>query len=189
MKKFEKNEAIDIFVSILALSLFFTFPEWSEKYFLYLGIIVFSFLLKQAMHKAMARKLQCTSTYRMRPSFILLGMFFMLFKPVFGISFMAVGTIDIVPYSFGRKGLKLVKLTPYDLGIIALAGIAANLLLAYTFLFVDSDIAALIVKINCLIAIFHLLPFPGFDGAKVYMWTIWGWLFIFLLSILPLILK
>jgi Zn-dependent protease len=188
MKKFEKNETIDILVSILALSLFFTFPEWSERYFLYLGIISFSFLLKQAVHKMMARKFQCTSTYRMRPLFILIGLFFMLFKPVFGISFMAAGTIDIVPYSFGRKGLKLVKLTPYDLGMIALAGIAVNLFLAYTFLFVENEIATLIVKINSLIAIFNLLPFPGFDGSKVYIWTIWGWFFIFLLSILPLIL-
>jgi Zn-dependent protease len=101
---------------------------------------------------------------------------------------MAAGTIDIVPYSFGRKGLKLVKITPYDLGMIALAGIAVNLFLAYTFLFVENEIATLIVKINSLIAIFNLLPFPGFDGSKVYIWTIWGWLFIFLLSILPLIL-
>jgi Zn-dependent protease len=188
MKKFEKNEIIDIFISILALSLFFTFPEWSHRYFLYLFIIASSFMLKQIFHKMMARKLQCTAVYRMRPSLILVGLFFMLFKPVFGISFMAVGTIDIVPYRFGRTGLKLVKLTPYDLGIIALAGLAVNLFLAYTFLFVQNDIASLIVKINCLLAIYHLLPLPGFDGAKMFMWTIWGWLFIFLLSILPLIL-
>jgi len=188
MKNFEKNEAIDIFISILALSLFFTFPEWNERYFLYFFVITLSFVLKQIFHKIMAKRLQCTSTYRMRPSFVLWGLIFMIFKPVFGISFMAVGTIDIAPYRFGRTGLRLVKLTPYDLGIITLTGIMVNLFLAYTFLFVNSDIASLIVKINCLIVIFHLLPFPGFDGAKIYMWSIWGWLFIFLVSILPLIL-
>jgi len=188
MKKLEKNEAIDIFVSIIALSLFFAFPEWSEKYFLYLAIIGISFILKIYFHKIMARKLQCTCNYRMRVPYILIGLLLMIFKPVFGISFMAAGTIDIAPYRFGRTGLKLVKLTPYDLGIIALAGIAANLALAYTFLLVQSGISALIVQINCLIAIFNLIPFPGYDGSKIFMWTIWGWLFILLLSIIPLVL-
>ncbi|MEM4367593.1 MAG: hypothetical protein QW350_01490 [Candidatus Aenigmatarchaeota archaeon] len=188
MKKIEKNEAIDIFISILALTLFFAFPEWSERFFLYFSIIALSFLLKIYFHKLMAKKLQCTCTYRMRVPFILLGLFLMLFKPVFGISFMAAGTIDIVPYRFGRTGLKLVKLTPYDLGIIALAGIFFNLLLAYTFLLIEGEIPKLIVQINSLIVIFNMIPFPGYDGSKIFMWTIWGWLFIILLAIIPLIL-
>ncbi|MEM5799755.1 MAG: hypothetical protein QXZ43_03780 [Candidatus Aenigmatarchaeota archaeon] len=188
MKKLEKNEMIDIFVSIIALSLFFTFPEWSSKYFLYLLIITISFLLKIFFHKLIAKKIQCTCTYKMKPTFILFGLFLMLLKPSLGISFMAVGTIDIAPYSFGRKGLKLVKITPYDLGIISLAGILFNLFIAYTFLLVNIEISKIIVKINSLIAIFHLLPFPGFDGSKIFMWTIWGWLFIFLLGIIPIVL-
>ncbi|MEM5776880.1 MAG: hypothetical protein QXJ06_00335 [Candidatus Aenigmatarchaeota archaeon] len=188
MKKLEKNEIIDIFVSILALSLFFTFPEWSSNYFLYLLIIAISFLVKIFFHKLIAKKIQCICTYKMKPTFVLLGLFFMLLKPSLGISFMIAGTIDIAPYSFGRKGLKLVKITPYDLGIIALAGIFINLFAAYTFLLFDGEIPKLIVKINSLIAIFHLLPFPGFDGSKIFMWTIWGWLFIFLLGIIPLVL-
>ncbi len=188
MKKFEKNEIIDIFVSILALTLFFTFPEWSERFFLYMIIITTSFLLKLTANKLMAKKLQCTCTYRMRVPYVLLGLFFMLMKPAFGISFMVAGTIDIVPYRFGRTGLKLVKLTPYDLGIIALAGIFVNLFFAYTFLLIEGELPALIVKINALIAIFHMLPFPGYDGSKIFMWTIWGWLFILLLGIIPLIL-
>ncbi|MCS7135406.1 MAG: hypothetical protein N3E38_02605 [Candidatus Aenigmarchaeota archaeon] len=188
MKKFEKNEIIDILVSILALSLFFTFPEWGPKYFLYLSIILVSFTLKIILNKLMARKLQCMCTYKMRPKLIIIGLFIMLLKPALGISFMVAGSIEIAPYTFGRSGLKLVKLTPYDLGIISLAGIFVNLLIAYTFIFVESELAKLIVTINSLIAVFHLLPLPPLDGSKIFMWTIWGWLFIFLLSILPLVL-
>ncbi|MFH8080279.1 MAG: hypothetical protein QXO84_00130 [Candidatus Aenigmatarchaeota archaeon] len=188
MKIFEKNELIDILVSILALSLFFTFPEWSSKYFLYLGIIAVSFSLKLMFNKIMAKKLQCLCTYKMKPKLVIIGLFLMLLKPVLGISFMVAGFIEIAPYTFGRSGLKLVKLTPYDLGMITLAGLFVNFLLAYTFLFIEGDIAKLIVKINSLIAIFHLLPFPPLDGSKIFMWTIWGWLFIFLLSILPIVL-
>ncbi|MBU5689510.1 MAG: hypothetical protein QXM68_03980 [Candidatus Aenigmatarchaeota archaeon] len=186
--KFSKDEIKDIIVSISIMTLFYTFPEWSIKFATYFLIISISFILKQIMHKMMAKKLQCTSTYKVHMPFFLFGLWLMILKPILGLSFLVVGSIEIVPYKFGRWGIKLVKLTPYDLGIITLAGTMVNLIIAYTFLFVQSDISQTIVKINCMLVIFNMIPLPQFDGSKIFMWTVWGWLFISLLGIIPLLL-
>ena len=186
--KFSNDEFRDIIISISIMTLFYTFPEWSINFIIYFLIIFFSFFFKQLLHKFVAKKLQCTTNYKLNMSFFIFGLWMMLLKPLLGLSFLVLGNIEIAPYKFGRWGIKLVKLTPYDLGIITLAGVMVNLLIAYTFVFIETDIAKTIVRINSMLVIFNMIPIPPFDGSKVFMWTIWGWLFIFFLGIIPLLL-
>lgn len=186
--KFSNEEFRDIIISISVMTLFYTFPEWSMNFIVYFMIIFLSFILKQIIHKIVAKKLQCTTTYKLHIPFFIFGLWLMILKPVLGLAFLVVGSIEIAPYKFGRWGIKLVKLTPYDLGVITLAGVMINLLIAYTFLFIETDIAKTIVRINSMLVIFNMIPFPQFDGSKIFMWTIWGWFFISLLGIIPLLL-
>lgn len=188
MKKFTKDELRDIIISILALSMFFAYPDFGNLFITSLSIIFISFILRQMIHKAMAHKLQCTATYKLFTPGLILGFGTMFLKEIFGFVVMLTGYLEIVPYKFGRWGIKVTKLTPYDLGIITLAGIFVNLFFAYFFLLFENPTFQLITMINALLAFFSLIPIPPLDGSKIFMWTIWGWVFLVLLSITAFIL-
>jgi len=188
MKLFTKEELGAILVSVLALTLFYSYPDIRKLFFLTLPIVFLSFILRQTAHKMLARRLQCTATYKISSGAMLLSLLTMFLKPFYGFVTMVTGYLEIVPYKFGRWGIKVVKLTPYDLGAVCLAGIGVNLFLAYFFLFFSGNTFHIIVEINAFLALYSLIPIPPLDGSKVFMWSIWGWLFILLLSIVPLIL-
>lgn len=76
------------------------------------------------------------------------------------------------------------QVTKRQNGIISAAGIGANLLAAVVFLGLGAvaaggilgRIAAYGVLINSWLALFNLIPFGGFDGAKIFAWNkvVWG---------------
>lgn len=188
MKNFTREEIRDILISILALSMFFSYPDFRDLFFISLGIISVSFIFRQIIHKIMAHRLQCTASYKIFAPGLIIGFGSMFLKEIFSFVVLISGYIEIVPYKFGRWGIKVIKLTPYDLGIITLAGILINIFFAYFFLLFDGYIFQLITTINALLAFFSLIPIPPLDGSKIFMWSIGGWVFLILISIIPLIL-
>lgn len=183
MRLFTREEMRDIIISILAIALIFAYPNLRSKFFEALFIVIFSFFLHEMAHKFMARRLHCTATYKLWPMGILFGILLMLLKPIMGgLIFLAPGFVEIMPYTFGRLGIKLIKMTPRDYGAIALAGVGVNLFFAIFFRLFTGEIFHTISLINAFLAFFNLLPIPSLDGEKIFVWGIFWWLFLIVLA-------
>lgn len=189
MKAFTNEELRDIIVSILVLSVIFwvfvfSFPDYSG-FFVSLIIVFFSFFLHEMGHKFAARKLGCMATYKIWPTGLLIGIITIFFGLIgVGIVFIALGFVEIMPYSFGRLGFKVVRLTPKDFGLISLAGVGINVLFAVLFKMFPGMIFQNLSYFNGLFALFNLLPIPPLDGSKIFMWKMWFWLLLIFITIL-----
>ncbi len=180
MKLFTKDEIRDLVIAILALALIFSYPNLEQGFFLALIIVFISFFLHEMGHKFLATRLGAQATFKMWPFGILFGLLTM-FLPI---KFFAPGFVEIVPYKFGRLGIKVIKITPRDLGQIALAGVGINIFFAWLFAVMEGEIFTTLAQINALLAFFNLLPIPPLDGSKIFLWSIWLWVFLFLLTLL-----
>jgi len=140
----------------------------------------------------MANRLGCMSTFKLWPLGIFLGTISLLLKTSLGIIFTALGYIEIVPYKFGRWGIKLIRMTPRDYAYIALAGLAVNLFLMLFFGILytinPKEIFQTISNVNGILAFFSLLPLPFLEGAHIFTWSLWLWVILIFLSIITLII-
>jgi len=192
MKVFTNEELRNIIVSILVMSVIFwvfvfSFPDYNG-FFISLIIVFFSFFLHEMGHKFAARRLGCMATYKIWPTGLLIGIITIFFGLMgIGIVFIALGFVEIMPYSFGRWGFKVVRLTPKDFGLIALAGVGINVLFAIFFkMFPGMWMFEKLSYFNGLFALFNLLPIPPLDGSKIFMWKMWFWLLLMFITILVL---
>jgi len=196
MKVFTNEELRNITISILVMSVIFwvyvfSFPDYGG-FFLSLIIVFFSFFLHEMGHKFAARKLGCMATYKIWPIGLLIGIIAIFFGLIvegirnLGFVFVALGFMEIMPYSFGRWGFKVVRLTPKDLGLISLSGVGINVILAVFFKMFPDPIFQSLSYFNGLFALFNLLPIPPLDGSKIFMWKMWFWLFLIFITILVL---
>lgn len=188
MKFFTNEEIRDLIIAILALALIFAYPDLKGLFFISLIVVIISFLLHEMGHKFLASRLGCTATFKILPVGILLGFVSMFLKSSIGFIFFAPGFVEILPYKFGRWGIKVIRLTPRYLGFITLAGVGINLFFAFFFMLFPGEIFQILSQINILLAFFNLIPIPPFDGSKIFLWSIWFWVFLFLLSIFGLII-
>lgn len=192
MKAFTNEEIRDIVVSIVVVSLIFTaFIQELRSFtgFIISAIIVFfSFFLHEMGHKFAARRLGCVATYKIWPIGLLIGLISIFFGIIgAGMVFVAVGAVEIMPYSFGRWGFKVVKLTQRDFGLISLAGVGLNVVFAVFFKLFPGMIFETLSYFNGLFAVFNLIPFPPLDGSKIFMWKEWFWLFLMFVSALSVL--
>jgi len=189
MKIFTDVEIRDIVISILLVSIIFwvyvfSFPDLTG-FFSSLIIVFFSFFLHEMGHKFVARKLGCIATYKMWTFGVLIGIITIIFGLIGGgIPFVVVGCVEIMPYSFGRWGFKVVRLSYKDMGLIAFAGTGLNVLFAVLFKLFPGTIFHNLSYFNGLFALINLLPFPPLDGSKIFGWKMWFWLFLFFISVL-----
>ena len=84
-----------------------------------------------------------------------------------GFIFLAPGGVAIKPHPSDRQN-----------AIIAIAGPLSNVVLAAIALplaFLAVPFAAAAAWVNAFLAVFNMLPFPGFDGQKVFAYSkVWG---------------
>jgi len=192
MAIFTDVEIRDIIISILLVSVIFwvylfEFPSFIG-FFSSLVIVFFSFFLHEMGHKFVARRLGCIATYKIWPVGILIGLVSIAFGMIgAGIVFIAVGAVEIMPYSFGRWGFKVVKLGQREMGLISLAGVGLNVFFAIFFKLFPGMIFQKLSYFNGLFAIFNLIPFPPLDGTKIFMWKEWLWLFLIFVSVLSVL--
>jgi len=192
MAIFTDVEIRDIIISILLVSVIFwvylfEFPSFIG-FFSSLVIVFFSFFLHEMGHKFVARRLGCIATYKIWPVGILIGLVSIAFGMIgAGIVFIAVGAVEIMPYSFGRWGFKVVKLGQREMGLISLAGVGLNVFFAIFFKLFPGMIFQKLSYFNGLFAIFNLIPFPPLDGSKIFMWKEWLWLFLIFVSVLSVL--
>lgn len=183
MATFTEVEIRDIIISVLLVSVIFwvylfNFPN-PIGFFSSLLIVFFSFFLHEMGHKFMARKMGCIATYKIWPIGVLIGLVSIVFGLIgAGIVFIAVGAVEIMPYSFGRWGFKVVKLSQREMGLISLAGVGLNVFFAVFFKLFPGEIFQKLSYFNGLFALFNLIPVPPLDGTKLFMWKEWLWLFL-----------
>jgi len=192
MAIFTDVEIRDIIISVLLVSVIFwvylfEFPSFIG-FFSSLVIVFFSFFLHEMGHKFAARRLGCIATYKIWPVGILIGLVSIVFGMIgAGIVFIAVGAVEIMPYSFGRWGFKVVRLGQREMGLISLAGVGLNVFFAIFFKLLPGMIFQKLSYFNGLFAIFNLIPFPPLDGTKIFMWKEWLWLFLVFVSVLSVL--
>ena len=117
----------------------------------------------------------------------IIGMFFFWFTKI-PLAIAIPGFVEIMPFAFGRWGFKVVRITTKDLGLISLAGVGINVLLAVIFKALPGFVFQQMSFINGVIAIFNLLPIPNLDGSRIFLWKMWFWLFLVFVNVLVLIL-
>lgn len=175
--KFSSIEIRDLLKAWIAISLAFAIimnksipldvlPN--KNFFLILIISAFTvgigFLLHELSHKYLAQKYNCFAEFRSFDIMLILAMIFSFF----GFIFAAPGAVMIS----GR-------ITKEKNGKISMMGPLSNLIIAFIFLLlsfiITSNLFLLItnygVMINSWLALFNLIPFWNFDGAKIFHWN------------------
>jgi len=192
MTTFTPEEIRDIIISVIFIALIFwvylfEFPS-IVGLFSSLVIVFFSFFLHEMGHKFAARRLGCIATYRIWPIGLLIGLVSMIFGMMgAGIVFIAVGAVEIMPYSFGRWGFKVVKLGQKEMGVITLAGVGLNVFFAVFFKLFPGTIFEKLSYFNGLYAVFNLIPIPPLDGTKIFVWKEWLWVLLIFISVLSVL--
>ena len=169
----DKKEAFDLIKAWFILSLAFAIVFNSGKLldasiiftFIVSAITVgLGFILHEMGHRTLARRYGATAEFV--ASNTMLGLALMM--SFFGFIFAAPGAVVIRGYLTKRK-----------YGYISMAGPLTNIILGALFLltamFVPMQMIMTVcvvgMKINFWLALFNMLPFPMFDGAKVLHWN------------------
>jgi Zn-dependent protease len=169
--KFSRFEITELLKAWLAISIAFTImlaPEFLSlnvlKYFAMAALTVgVSFLAHELGHKVLAQRYGCWAEFRAFNSMLILA----IIMSFFGFIFAAPGAVFI------RGHLNRDKY-----GKISLVGPLTNILFAIIFLIVKisttgliSEVSSYGLLINAWLAVFNMLPFLNFDGAKIFKWN------------------
>jgi Zn-dependent protease len=175
MKKFKltfsKFEVGELLKAWLAISIAFTIilaPELLSsdilKYFLMAALTVgISFLVHELGHKVMAQRYGCWAEFRAFNHMLVLAIIMSFF-----------GFIFAVPGAVFIRG----HLTKNRYGKISLFGPLTNIVFALLFLILKilttgiiAEVSVYGLMINAWLAIFNMIPFLDFDGAKIFRWN------------------
>jgi Zn-dependent protease len=191
-KSFNTRDLINLSIVILGTTFILSFPELRKNLLLYFLIVSISLLLRFLAHRLMGNRLKCMINFKLWPLGILIAIFSLALKRVFGIAFLSLGYVEIIPYRFGRWGIKLIKMTPRDYSNIALAGVGANMFLMLFFGIIYTinptlELFQTISMINGLLAFFSLLPIPPLEGGHIFTYSIWLWVLFIVLILSSLV--
>jgi Zn-dependent protease len=165
------HEFKDIVKAWLAISIAFGILIYAEKKPFVFSIAVaaitvgLGFLCHELSHRYYARKFGKHAEFKANNMMLILA----IVMSFLGFIIAAPGAVVISGFVTRKEG-----------GIIATAGPAANLVLAllflpFVFIFSHGSIPAFIayigLMINAWLALFNLIPFPGFDGHKIVEWS------------------
>ena len=131
------------------------------------------FIIHELGHRFVARRLGCLAEYTMWPAGLAVALAFSLF----GFIFAAPGAVMIYPRADASG---VAALSREKSGLISITGPALNMGLAVVFILLDVFYPTLLFSlgawINSWLALFNLIPFGPFDGAKVFAWSVATWL-------------
>ncbi len=196
--RIDKNEAFDMIVSILAISLALSF--WNSGLNIEPSLFIFlmasftitigsGFVLHELAHKYVAINYGARAHFKAWPLGLAAGLALAIVPQIFGWRapiLLAPGAV----YIYAVRGI-----TRRQNGIISLAGPAMNWVLSFIFLFISisfpgsviiTQVARLGAMANMFLALFNLLPIFPLDGSKVIAWDWKVWLASFAFSFLGL---
>ncbi len=183
---FYREEVTDIALAILLLSLIFWIangvfdPRLLLSYFL---LVVLSFFVHELAHRQVAKKFGYVAFFKASLEGLMLGLVFSFL----GIIVVLPGAVVILPaFSTYFKPPWRIK---EEMGIVALAGPLANIMISAIFLPFSStpSFVRTLVFINAWLALFNLLPIPPLDGSKVFWWSKKAWAVAFAISLTTLL--
>lgn len=165
-----KREIFDLLKAWVAISLAFSIMfsgglslNFKLLYVFFLSALTvgIGFLLHELAHKVVAQHYGCFAEFRSFNQMLVLA----IFMSFFGVVFAAPGAVFISGPVGRRRN-----------GIISAAGPITNLILALIFLvfifyFQGGTISRYGFMINSWLALFNMIPFMNFDGAKVFRWN------------------
>jgi len=161
--KFLRREIYHIFISWLMISVAFAILYRSNfliAFFISLFTVGIGFIIHELSHKYFAQKFGCNAEFV--ANFQMLWVSLLL--AFSGFIFIAPGAVRI-------KGF----LSKEKYGIVSLSGPLSNLVLSLVFIISNiiypNIIAYYGALVNAIFGLFNLLPFPMFDGIKVYKWN------------------
>ena len=183
MKFFSREEVRDILVSVLVLTIVFSYPEFlGSPYFLLVSFLAvgIAFMGHELAHKFTAIRYGLWSEYRMWSHGLLMALLFALATNGSFI-FAAPGAVYFASeWAFSRPGKR-------ELRNISMAGISFNIALMWStlaLLFLTGlSLFGYIAIINGWLAVFNLIPFGGLDGAKLFRLDRNAWTALFMLAL------
>lgn len=177
--KFDKKEVRDIIISVIVLSIVFSYPEIlsSPEFFLTsLFVVGFAFMGHELSHRFVANKLGYFAKYEMWSQ----GLFFALLFAIFTngqVIFAAPGAVVFSSLWVFKRPRK------EEVGLIGLSGPLFNIIIAFVFALIPMGIFKYAALINAWLAIFNLIPFPPLDGQKIFFWNKKIWFLLITISI------
>ena len=162
-----KKEIVDITKAWLAITVAFAIVLSKSELSFVQAVLVsavavgLGFLLHELGHKIVAQYYRCFAEFRSFDSLLLLA----IAMSFFGFVFAAPGAVMIHGYVNKERN-----------GKISIAGPAINIALALVFLILTFIFGSNIVlmygfRINVWLALFNMIPFGNFDGAKIFRWN------------------
>jgi Zn-dependent protease len=148
-----------------------------------LFVVSLGFVLHELGHRTVAKRFDYHAEYRLWKEGLLLAVILTLVTNGSFI-FAAPGAVMIYPKAdlWGR----VASVTRKSMGLISIAGPVMNILLATVFIILNSvfpwDVFSLGVFINIWLALFNMIPFPPFDGSKIFAWDKRIWTAMFIIS-------
>jgi len=137
-------------------------------------------------HKFIAQRFNFHAEFRMWPFGLAIAIIFSFG----GFVFAAPGAV-VIQQRYDLWG-RASAITKKSMGLIAIAGPAVNIVLAFVFFLLSVivpvgiggiELFALATRINIWLAIFNMLPIPPLDGSKVFAWDKKIWIGFFALCI------
>jgi len=190
---FEKKEIKDIIISSISICLMFLAKDWlniNPKYLINLGmnfiIVIFVLFVRLIVQKKVAKKYDCKVEYSFNYALFLIGVVLAVLTPTYSILMPIAGTITISSALYARLGHKFVNITTNEKGKIALFGSFVNIVLVFIAVLLkplNLVFFEQFIKINLLMALFNMLPFPLLDGEKVIWWNRLVWLIALLIPL------
>lgn len=185
------SETQQILIAWLVLSFCFSvgalisLQAFIESMIISLFTVGLGFILHESAHRYFARKYGCLASFKLWPTGLGLALILALISGG-RLIFAAPGAVYIIP---GSRGI-----TRQQYGIISISGVMMNILLAATIISISVlgilpwSIGIFGATINFWLAVFNLLPFGQFDGAKVIAWNWKIWILVTISSWMGLIL-
>jgi len=179
--KFNERELKEILISTVVLA--FAFRNFLPFDAGILGnvtiaffVVGINFLAHELFgHKLFAQRLGAEAEYRMWP----MGLLLALVGSFVGVVFAAPGAVYFNPVVRGPFAFTVHRFTKKDVGLVALAGPAVNMVLGAVFLAVSfyafQGLFLFAAYISFFMAFFNLLPLPPLDGSKVIAWSLPVW--------------
>lgn len=192
--KTSKTELVHLTIALIILTFAFSFPLSHSSLFFkgidinnilnavpiaFFGLLT-AFFVHELSHKFMAQRYGLWSEFRMFPESL-------IFSSILAV---LTGVIFAAPGSVIFRG----EPRPFEMGRIAAAGSAANIIIAavtlpfFLFVFFENSFLGWMVGsicfVNALLATFNLLPFSSLDGSKVIWWNEVVWAILFGLALI-----